>query len=143
VALLGDAELNRVTGVICGAAITVHRALGPGLLESAYSACLAYELRELGLTVEADVPLPLNYKGVKLDRGYHIDLRVNDCVIVEIKCVMKLAPVHDAQLITYLKLTGCPAGLLLNFKVPVMVQGIKRKMNPDSCSGGSGSSPQK
>ena len=142
-ALAGDAELNRITGLIIRGAISVHRALGPGLLESAYTACLAYEARELGLSVDEDVPLPLDYKGVKLERGYRIDLRVNACVIVEVKCVTRLAPIHDAQLMTYLKLTGCPAGLLLNFKMPVMVQGIKRKMNPDVPTDASRPSPEK
>jgi len=142
-ALAGDAELNRITGLIIRGAIAVHRALGPGLLESAYLACLAYELRELGLSVDEDIPLPLDYKGVKLERGYRIDLRVNGCVIVELKCVTRLAPIHDAQLMTYLKLTGCPAGLLLNFKVPVMVQGIKRKMNAEASTGESTPAPEK
>ncbi len=141
-ALTGDPEVNRVTGLIIGRAIAVHRALGPGLLESAYAACLAHELRELGLSVDEDVPLPLNYKGIKLECGYRIDLRVNGCVIIELKCVTKLAPIHDAQLMTYLKLTGSPVGLLLNFKVPVMVQGIKRKMNPDAGGNVAGSSPK-
>jgi GxxExxY protein len=116
-ALVGDEELNRVTGLICQAAIAVHRVLGPGLLESAYLACLVYELRGRGLAVEADFALPLNYKGIQLEKGYRIDARVNGSVIVELKCVTKLAPIHEAQLITYLKLTGCPVGLLLNFKV--------------------------
>ncbi len=142
-ALTGDPEVNRVTGLVIRGAIAVHRALGPGLLESAYSACLGHELRELALTVDENVPLPLNYKGVKLDCGYRIDLRVNGCVIVELKCVSKLAAIHDAQLMTYLKLTGCPVGLLLNFKVPVMVQGIKRKMNSDVGAGVARSSPKK
>jgi GxxExxY protein len=130
-ALVGDPEVNRITGLICQAAIAVHRVLGPGLLESAYLSCLVYELRERGLDVEADLPLPLSYKGVKLDKGYRIDARVNACVIVELKCVNKLAPIHEAQLITYLKLTRCPVGLLLNFKVPRMTHGIKRKINPE------------
>lgn len=128
-ALVGSPEVNRVTGLIIQGAIAVHRALGPGLLESAYLSCLAYELGGLGLSVEIDVPLPLTYKEVKLDRGYRIDARVNDCVIVELKCVAKIAPIHEAQLRTYLKLTGCPVGLLLNFKVPIMKQGIKRLGN--------------
>ena len=127
-ALVGDPEVNRVTELIIRAAIAVHRALGPGLL----LACLVHEMRALGLTVEDDLPLPLTYRRLHLDHGYRIDARVNGCVIVELKCVTKIAPVHDAQLITYLKLTGCPVGLLLNFKVPVMVQGIQRKVNPDS-----------
>ena len=139
--LAGDDELNRITGLICQAAIAVHRALGPGLLESAYLACLVHELRSLALKAEADVPLPLNYKGVKLDRGYRIDARVNGCVIVELKCVKKLAPIHEAQLITYLKLTGCRVGLLLNFYVPLMKHGIKRIVNPDLNVHLAGSSP--
>ncbi len=89
-----------------------------------------YELRALGLSVEHDIRLPLHYKTVKLEQGYKIDVRVNDCVIVELKCASKLAPIHDAQLITYLKLTGCMMGLLLNFNVPLMKQGIKRRVHP-------------
>ena len=141
-ALLGDAETNRVTGLICQAAIAVHRVLGPGLLESAYSACLVHELRARGLIVEADLALPLNYKGITLDRGYRIDARVNGCVIVELKCVSKVARIHEAQLITYLKLTGCPIGLLLNFKVPRMAEGIKRRVNPDLAPHLPGSAPK-
>ena len=128
-ALVGGAEINQVTGLIIQGAIAVHRVLGPGLLESAYVSCLGYELRGLGLSVETDVPLPVRYKEVVLDRGYRIDMRVNDRVIVELKCVARLAPIHDAQLLTYLKLTGCPIGLLLNFNVVVMKNGIKRLGN--------------
>jgi GxxExxY protein len=142
-ALVGDAELNRVTGLICGAAIEVHRALGPGLLESAYAACLVHELRERALTVETDLSLALNYKGIRLQKGYRIDARVNGCVIVEAKCVAKLAPIHEAQVITYLKLTRCPIGLLLNFKVSLMKHGIKRIVNPDVTVHLSRSSPPK
>jgi GxxExxY protein len=142
-ALIGSPEVNRVTGLIIQAAVAVHRALGPGLLESAYQACLVYELRARGLSVEHDVRLPLNYKTVKLERGYKIDVRVNRCVIVELKCVSKLAPIHDAQLITYLKLTGCAMGLLLNFNVPLMKQGIKRRVHPAMMAEASGSSPAK
>jgi len=133
-ALIGTPEVNHVTGSIIHAAVTVHRALGPGLLESAYQACLVYELRVLALTVEEDVRLPISYKSVKLDRGYRIDLRVNGCVVVEVKCVSKLAPIHDAQLITYLKLTDCPMGLLLNVNVPLMKHGIKRRVHPSMMS---------
>ena len=108
--LSGSPELNRVTGSIIQGAIAVHRALGPGLLESAYLGCLAYlRAPRLGLSVEIDVPLPLTYKKVKLDRGYRIDARVNNSVVVELKCVAKIAPIHQAQLLTYLKLTGCPS----------------------------------
>jgi GxxExxY protein len=130
-ALIGTPEVNRITGLIIKAAITVHRALGPGLLESAYSACLVHEMRDLGLSVESDVRLPLNYKGIHLDKGYKLDLRANGCVIVELKCVKKLAPIHDAQVITYLRLTGCPMGLLLNFNVRLLKHGIKRLAHPD------------
>lgn len=142
-ALVGTPELNRVTGLIIQAAVVVHRALGPGLLESAYQACLVYELRALGLSVEHDIRLPLQYKTVKLERGYKIDLRVDRCVIVELKCVSKLAPIHDAQLITYLKLTGCRMGLLLNFNVPLMKQGIKRRVHPAMMGEVNGSPPTK
>jgi GxxExxY protein len=141
-ALIGSPEVNRVTGLIIHAAVAVHRVLGPGLLESAYQACLVYELRALGLTVEDDIRLPLNYKTVKLEKGYRIDVRVNGCVIVEVKCVTKLAPIHDAQLITYLKLTGCPMGLLLNFKVPLMKQGIRRRVHPNMMGEVSGPPPK-
>jgi len=123
------AEINRLTGLTIKAGILVHRALGPGLLESAYRACLVYELRALGLSVEVDRGLPLVYKGVALDCGYRIDVVVDECVIVELKCVSEIAPVHLAQLLTYLKLTGCPVGLLLNFKVPVLKDGIRRLIN--------------
>jgi GxxExxY protein len=130
-ALIGTPEVNRITGLIIKAAIDVHRALGPGLMESAYSACLAYEMRALGLLVESDVELPLNYKGIRLAKGYRLDGRINGCVIIELKCVKKLAPIHDAQVITYLRLTGCPMGLLLNFNVRLMKHGIKRLAHPD------------
>jgi len=106
-----------------------HTALGPGLLESAYEVCLAAELRERGLDVRQQVPVPLIYKGRKLDVAYRLDLLVNDCVIVEIKCVSKLLPVHDAQLISYLKLSGRRAGLLINFNVPHLKEGIRRFVN--------------
>jgi GxxExxY protein len=141
-ALVGDDELNRITGLICQAAISVHRGLGPGLLESAYLACLVHELRVLELKVEADFSLPLKYKGIQLGRGYRIDARVDGCVIVELKCVKKLAPIHEAQLITYL-LTGCRVGLLLNFYVPMMKLGIKRMVHPDLSVHLTDSSPQK
>ncbi len=130
-ALIGSPEVNRVTGLIIKAAIAVHRALGPGLLESAYSACLVYEMRDLDLSVESGVRLPLNYKGIRLDKGYTLDARVNGSVIIELKAVKKLAPIHDAQVITYLKLTGCPMGLLLNFNVRLMKHGIRRLAHPD------------
>lgn len=122
-------ELNKITEAIIGAAIEVHRALGPGLLESAYVTCLVYELRERGFKVLQEVPLPLVYKEVKLDCGYRLDLLVNDAVIVEVKSVESLAPIHEAQLLSYLKLADCKIGLLINFNVKMLKQGIKRLAN--------------
>ncbi len=121
--------LNTVTSGIIGAAIDVHRALGPGLLESAYEACLAYELAQRKMKVEQQKPLPLVYGDVKLDCGYRIDLLVDDVVIVEIKSVDSLAPIHKAQMLSYLKLSGCQVGLLINFNVKLLKQGIVRLVN--------------
>jgi len=127
-------RLNQITESIIGAAIEVHRALGPGLLESAYEACLAFELAEQGLKIEQQKPLPLVYREVKLDCGYRIDLLVEKAVIVEIKVVDRLAPIHKAQLLSYLKLSGYNVGLLINFNVKVLKDGIVRVVNnfPDS-----------
>jgi GxxExxY protein len=122
-------EANRLSGLIIGAAITVHRELGPGLLESAYEACLMYELSRQGIQVERQVPQPLIYKGITLDCGYRLDLLVEDLVIVELKAVEALHPVHSAQLLTYLKLQKLWLGLLINFNVPVLKQGLKRLVN--------------
>jgi GxxExxY protein len=110
----------------------VHRALGPGLLESAYQVCLAFEMGRTGLDVATDVPLPLVYEGIRLECGYRIDAIVDSLVVVEIKSVGQLAPIHEARLLTYLKLTGLPAGLLINFNVPLLKQGVKRRLNPNS-----------
>ncbi len=121
--------LNNVTSGIIGAAIDVHRALGPGLLESAYEACLAYELIQREMKVEQQKPLPLIYRDVQLDCGYRIDLLVDDAVILEIKSVDSLAPIHQAQLLSYLKLSGCEVGLLINFNVKLLKQGIVRMVN--------------
>ena len=121
-----DAELNRLTEKIIGAAIEVHRHLGPGLLESAYETCLAYELEQLGLTVERQKALPLVYKDIRLDQGYRIDLLVEGRVIVELKVVEQITPVHAAQVLSYLKLSGCRVGLLLNFNVKLLKDGIRR-----------------
>jgi GxxExxY protein len=109
-----------------GAAIKVHRLLGPGMLENSYEVCLAQELFLQGIACERQKVLPLNYKGVHLDAGYRLDLLVEDCLIVEVKAVESFAPVHKAQVITYLKLTGLKLGLLLNFNVDMMRWGIKR-----------------
>jgi len=127
-------RLNQITESIIGAAIEVHRALGPGLLESAYEACLAFELAEQGLKIEQQKPSPLVYREVKLDCGYRIDLLVEKVVIVEIKVVDRLAPIHKAQLLSYLKLSGYNVGLLINFNVKVLKDGIVRVVNnfPDS-----------
>ncbi len=117
---------ERLTGEIIGAAIEVHRQLGPGLLESTYQACLSRELELRGISFEYEKPLPLEYKGARLDCGYRIDLLVAGLVIVEIKSVEALAPIQEAQLLTYLKLTGVKVGLLINFNVVVLKSGIRR-----------------
>ena len=122
-------ELNKITEAIIGAAIDVHKALGPGLLESAYIACLVYELIERGYKATREVPLPLIYKGVKIDSGYRLDIFVNDKVIIEVKSVERLAPVHDAQIISYLKIANCKVGLLINFNVKMVKDGIRRFVN--------------
>jgi GxxExxY protein len=119
-------EINQITERIIGAAIEVHRHLGPGLLESAYASCLAKELSLLHLEFEQEKPIPLDYKGLKVDCGYRLDFLVEQSVIVELKSVDQLLPIHSAQLLTYLKLSGCKIGLLMNFNVPILKQGIKR-----------------
>ncbi len=123
-----------ITRQIIGSAIEIHRALGPGLLESAYEACLAYELIQRGLQVEQQKPLPVVYRGVRLECGYRLDLLIEDAVIVEIKAVEKLAPIPEAQLLSYLKLSDCRVGLLINFHVDVLKDGVRRLVNrfPDS-----------
>ena len=121
-------ELNRISEAIIGAAIEVHRALGPGLLESTYEACLAFELAQRGVSVKQQEPLPVVYKDVKLECGYRLDLLVQDAVIVEIKAVDRLAPIHDAQVLSYLKLAGLNLGLLINFNVKVLTNGVRRKV---------------
>ena len=125
----GTEQLDRITDQIIGAAIEVHRALGPGLLESAYETCLAFELTDRGLSVEQQKSLPVIYREVKLDTGYRLDLLVEDSVIVEIKAVDQLAPIHSAQLLSYLKLSSRQVGLLINFNVKVLKQGIRRVVN--------------
>ena len=120
------AELNKLTERIIGAAIEVHRHLGPGLLESAYETCLAYELEQLGLAVERQKALPLVYKEIRLDQGYRIDLLVEQKVIVELKVVEQITPVHEAHVLSYLKFSGCQVGLLLNFNVKLLKNGIRR-----------------
>ena len=121
-------EVNSITEIIIGAAIEVHRALGPGLLESAYEECLFYELNLRNLTVKRQVDLPVIYKEVQLNIGYRLDLLVEDKVVIELKTVDKFMPIHDAQLLTYMKLVDCTAGLLINFNVPILKQGLRRKV---------------
>ena len=120
---------NEISGVIVGCALKIHKALGPGLLESAYEECLYYELDKEGLLVEKQKPLPLVYENVKLDVGYRVDLLVENKVIIEIKSVEALNDVHLAQVLTYLKLSGCKLGLLINFNVSLIKNGIRRVVN--------------
>ncbi|MBW1791756.1 MAG: GxxExxY protein [Deltaproteobacteria bacterium] len=123
-------EINAITESVIGAAIAVHRELGPGLLESAYEACLAYELLvERRLAVERQKALPVVYRGVNVDCGYRIDLLVERKVIIELKAVARLVPIHQAQLLSYLKLSGCKVGLLINFNVKILKNGIRRLIN--------------
>ena len=128
-------RINEVTDAVIGSAVLVHRELGPGLLESAYEMCLAYELADRGLRVERQKILPLVYRGVKLDAGYRLDLVAQDSVIVEIKAVDSMTPVHRAQVLSYLKLSGLTVGLLINFNVKLLKQGIRRIVNNFSESG--------
>ena len=118
-----------ISGKVIQAAIEVHRGLGPGLLESAYEECLCHELSLQSLKFLRQVPLPVNYKGVSLDCGYRLDLVAEESVIIELKSVRKLEPIHDAQVLTYLKMTGLKLGLLLNFNVSLMRDGIRRIVN--------------
>jgi GxxExxY protein len=120
---------NKITGEIIGAAIEVHKVLGPGLLESAYEECLCHELDIRGVAFERQVPLPMEYKGIKLDCGYRLDLVVEDNVIVELKSVNKIDPIHEAQLLTYLRLKRTRLGLIINFNVAVLKDGIRRIVN--------------
>ncbi len=124
-----ERELNELSGIIVDAAVRVHSTLDPGLLESAYEACLAYELRSGGLNVRTQVELPIIYRNVQLETGYRIDLLVEEEVVVELKTVTKLLPVHEAQLLTHLRLSQRRLGLLLNFYVPLIRDGIKRVVN--------------
>jgi GxxExxY protein len=117
---------NELTGQVIGAAIEVHKKLGPGLLESAYRKCLAYELRLQGLQVQEEIPLPIIYKEVHLDHGYRIDLLVNNELVLELKTVEALNDVHLAQILTYMKFGNFKRGLLINFHVKLLIDGIKR-----------------
>ncbi|MDA3911938.1 MAG: GxxExxY protein [Bacteroidales bacterium] len=120
---------NELSKIIIGCAIDVHKQLGPGLLESAYQECLAYELKEHGLYVRKEVGMPIIYKEVKLDHGYRIDLLVENKVVIETKCVEYITDVHEAQLLTYLKLGDYRLGLILNFHVNTLTKGIRRMVN--------------
>jgi GxxExxY protein len=128
IGMVDQERINAITEQIIGAAIEVHRHLGPGLLESTYEACLAYELEKAGLQVSRQKILPVVYKEIQLDRGYRLDLVVNELVIVELKVVEELAKVHEAQMLSYLRLSGYPVGLLINFNVKLLKDGVKRKV---------------
>jgi GxxExxY protein len=122
-------SFGEITEQVIGAGIEIHKQLGPGLLESAYEECLCYELSALGLRLKRQEPLPARYKGVSLDCGYRLDLIVEDRIILELKTVEHLLPIHEAQLLTYLKLSGLTLGLLINFNVPLLKNGIRRLVN--------------
>jgi len=122
-------DIEKIASDIINSAIQIHKALGPGLLESVYQTCLAYELRQLGYKVETELKQPFQYKEIIFDQGYRIDMLVEDSIIIENKTVDHILPVHEAQLITYLKLRDCSLGFLLNWKVGLMKNGIKRKVN--------------
>ena len=117
---------NELSRIVFDAALTVHKVLGPGLLESAYEECLFYELSKTGLKIERQKPLPLVYKEVRMDIGYRLDLLFNQKVIIELKAVETITDVHLAQMLTYLKLSGCKLGMLINFNVAVIKNGVKR-----------------
>ena len=122
-------KLDKYSGEVVDAAMKVHSALGPGLLEGAYEACLAYELRKRGLGVVVQLPLPVVYEGVELELGYRLDLLVNAAIVLELKAVTRLLPIHEAQLLSYLKLSGYRLGLLINFHALHLKDGIKRMVN--------------
>ena len=120
---------NEIGKIVVDSAIKVHKVLGPGLLESAYEACLIHVLKKRGLSVQSQVGLPVKYEDVVLDVGYRIDILIEKKVILELKAVEKLLPIHEAQLLSYLKLSGCKLGFLLNFNVYRMKEGIRRMVN--------------
>lgn len=121
-------NINQLTQEIIGAGISVHRALGPGLLESAYQRCLCQELALRGVPFEREIPIPLEYRGIRLEAGYRLDLLVAGRVVVEVKAMEAIAPIHEAQLLTYLRLGGWNIGLLMNFNVVVLKDGIRRRV---------------
>jgi len=120
--------LEDLTEQVIGAAIEVHKVLGPGLMESAYEECLCHELHLRGISFERQVSLPVEYKGIKLDCGYRIDVVIENAVVLELKCVERVLPVHQAQLLTYLKIAHKPVGFIINFNVPVLARGIYRRV---------------
>jgi GxxExxY protein len=122
-------EINKITEKVIGCAIEVHRNLGPGLLESAYQECLKYELKLNNIKFESEVPISINYKGLKIGFAFRADFIIEDKIIIELKAVEDIHPVHSAQLLTYLKLTGKKIGLIINFNVEVLKNGIKRRAN--------------
>jgi GxxExxY protein len=122
-------HINALSNRVIGGCIEVHRHLGPGLLESVYEACVCRELTELAIPFECQKPLPVYYKGEQVDCGYRLDIFVDECLILELKCVEQLLPIHTAQLMTYLRLSNTKLGLLVNFNVPILKQGIKRVVN--------------
>lgn len=121
--------INQITGHVVDAAMRVHSALGPGMMESVYEMCLAYELRDRRLRVSRQIALPVSYRGIRIEVGYRLDLLVNDAVVVELKAATKLMPVHKAQLLSYLRLSGYKVGLLINFHVEHLTDGIMRLVN--------------
>jgi GxxExxY protein len=121
-----SSEHDEIARQIVDSALSVHKALGPGLLESVYEQCLAYELRSRSLRVASQIPLPVHYREVQIEIGFRIDMVVNDLVLIEVKAVERILAVHEAQLLTYLKLSGKHLGLLVNFNVPLIKDGIRR-----------------
>jgi GxxExxY protein len=121
-----EERIERVAREVVDSAIKVHTALGPGLLESTYQQCLVHELRKRALKAEAEISLPIVYDAIRIDVGYRIDMRVEDCIIIENKTVDQVLPIHEAQLLNYLKLSGCPLGFLVNWKVKFLKHGIRR-----------------
>ena len=119
-------DINKITEIVIGCAIEVHRQLGPGLLESAYEECLCYELQQAGLRFERQKPVPVVYKEIRLDCGYRIDILVENCVVVELKTVELYNPVHEAQVLTYMKFADKKVGLMINFYVTILKNGIRR-----------------
>jgi GxxExxY protein len=127
---INPTEFNDLTGAIIGAAIEVHRVLGAGLLESTYTPCLHYELTQRKLRFRAQGALPIIYKHLRLETCYRIDLIVEERVVVEVKSIAAVLPVHSSQLLTYMRLSGCPVGLLINFNAPRLMDGVKRLLYP-------------